>query len=187
MAMRPLGFWARASSAGFTLVELMAVVAITGILAAVGVMLVRTHLLASKTVDALAIMQSIRAAQESFRAQNGRYLNCSVTSPAVWYPMATPAQVAYEWRQTDHDDWTGRWQQLAVTRTKPTIFGFLVNAGNPGDAYPTFETTTDPVLPVSIEPWYVIQVKGDRDGDSVPMLGVTTSLSAEVYLERDSE
>lgn len=185
--MGPSGFRARARSAGFTLVELMAVVAITGVLAAVGVMLVRNHLLAAKTNDALAVMQSIRAAQESFRAQNGHYIDCSVTDPAVWYPMATPGKVAYEWRQTGHVDWAGRWQQLAVTRTKPTIFGFLVHAGNPGDPYPIFETATDPVLPAPLDPWYVIQVKGDRDADTVAMLGVATSLNAEVYLERESE
>jgi prepilin-type N-terminal cleavage/methylation domain-containing protein len=171
---------------GFTLVELMAVVAITGILAVVGVVLVRGHLRAAKVNDALAGIQAIRSAQEAYRAQNGQYLNCSSPTEPRWYPMDEPGETAYEWRQESHPDWP-RWRELGVTRTRPTQFGFAVNAGNPGTGYPVFQTATDPVLSASPDPWYVIQVKGNLDGDSVPMIGIAASFNPEVYIENSGE
>lgn len=176
----------RRQSAGFTLVELMTVVAITGVLAAIGVMLVRGHVNVAKANRALSGISSLRAAEEAFRAENGTYLDCSGVN-ANWYPMLEPGKTKYEWHQpTTHPD-GARWAALAVTNTSPTQYGFLLNAGSPSAAYPTLQTTVKPTLPASPEPWYVIQVKGDIDGDKVPMLGLATSFNGEVYLENEGE
>jgi prepilin-type N-terminal cleavage/methylation domain-containing protein len=175
----------RTRSAGFTLVELMVVVAITGILATIGISLVRGHLNVAKSNRALAGVQAIRAAEESFRAQNGSYLDCSGVT-AAWFPMLTPGQVKYEWHQTSHADWP-RWATLGVPAIDSTQFGFLVNAGKPGDPYPVLQTADKPTLSASADPWYVIQVKGDVDGDGVFMLGFATSRTGDVYLEREGE
>jgi len=176
----------RLHSAGFTLVELMTVVAITGILAAVGVTLIRGHLNVAKANRALSGIAAIRAAEESFRAENGRYLDCSGTTKK-WYPMVEPGKSKYEWHQTGHID-GARWALLPVTDTSPTQYGFLLNAGTPNTAYPTsFETAQDPALTPSPDPWYIIQVKGDLDGDKIPMLGLATSFNGEVYLEHEGE
>ena len=63
----------RAQSHGFTLVELLTVVAITGVLATIATFMVRKHFADAKTTEAVAIIQSIRAAQESRRAETGTY------------------------------------------------------------------------------------------------------------------
>src|SRR5262249_54846637 len=73
---------------GFTLVELMTVVVIVGVLATIGLASFRSRIFGSKTSQALAMIQSIRAAEERWRAENLTYLN--VTHTATWYP-ATPA------------------------------------------------------------------------------------------------
>jgi prepilin-type N-terminal cleavage/methylation domain-containing protein len=192
MSAMPIGSRARRlalrrqQSAGFTLVELMTVVAITGILAAVGVTLIRGHLNVAKANRALAGITAIRSAEEAFRAENGTYLDCSGTAKK-WYPMLEPGKVKYEWHQTGHID-GARWALLPVTNTSPTQYGFLLNAGTPNTAYPTsFETAKAPALTPSPEPWYIIQVKGDIDGDKTPMLGIATSFNGEVYLEREGE
>src|SRR5258706_10938134 len=158
----------RSRSAGFTLVELMTVVAITGILAAIGVSLVRGHVNVAKANRALAGMEAIRVAEEGFRAQNGQYLNCSLGSTPQWYPMLVPGKSVYDWRQSTHADWP-QWQALGVPRDGGTQYGFLVNAGTPGTAYPTLQTTIKPTLPAATDPWYAIQVKGDIDGDGIFM------------------
>jgi prepilin-type N-terminal cleavage/methylation domain-containing protein len=175
----------RPRSAGFTLVELMTVVVITGILAAVGVTLIRGHLNVAKANRALAGISAIRAAEEAFRAENGIYLDCSGAT-ARWYPMLAPGKVKYEWHQTGHAD-GARWALLPVTNTSPTQYGFLLNAGTPNTPYPTFQTAQVPTLTPSPDPWYVIQVKGDIDGNGVAMLGLATSFNGEVYLEREGE
>jgi prepilin-type N-terminal cleavage/methylation domain-containing protein len=176
----------RQQRAGFTLVELMTVVAITGILATVGVVLVRGHLNVAKANRALAGLSAIRAAEEAFRAENGTYLDCSRTA-GTWYPMTSPGKTVVEWHQpTTHPD--GKfWASLPVTNTSPTQYGFLVNAGTPNTAYPALLTVAQPTLSPSPDPWYVIQVKGDIDGDGVPMLGLATSFNGEVYLEHEGE
>jgi prepilin-type N-terminal cleavage/methylation domain-containing protein len=190
------------ASHGFTLVELMVVVMITGILAAIGIMLVRQHLQSAKTVNALAGIQAIRSAEETYRANGGAYLDCSTVDGPAWFPSQNPGTKLYDWRQPTHPDWA-RWQLLAISATKekkdetntvgssnavlrPTQFGFAVNAGVPGAAYPTLRTQEKPVLPnPSTEPWYVIQVKGDVDGDGTPMFGIATNLNGQVFLENE--
>jgi prepilin-type N-terminal cleavage/methylation domain-containing protein len=170
---------------GFSLVELMAVVAITSVLALLGVIIVRRHLKAATTGDALAGMQAIRVAEESFRAENGQYLNCSVASGPAWFPNQTPNKYLFTWRQEGHPDWT-QWKVLAIPRTE-TRFGYLVNAGIPGAALPTFNIKRTVVTVPPTEPWYVIQVKGDRDGDGEAMLGLASSFDGQVYIESDDE
>ena len=175
----------RRGRAGFTLVELMTVVAITGVLAAIGVTLVKGHISTAKAGRALVGVQAIRVAEEQYRAQGGQYLGCSTS--VVWYPNETPGSVEQDWRKPTHAHGPC-WITLGVPRNGGTQYGYLVNAGRPGDAYPALQTTNDPTLPNPAgDVWYVIQVKGNIDGDAVPMLGVATSFSGETYIENESE
>lgn len=176
------------SEAGFTLVELMAVVTITGILATLAIVMVKGHVNVAKSSRALVGVQAIRVAQEQYRAQGGQYLGCSAVLAPKWYPAETPGKDLYDWRQTEHDDWLC-WQRLAIPRTGGTQYSYLVNAGRPGDAYPPLQPlATPPTLPTPApELWYVIQVKGDIDGDGTFMQGVATSFSKNVYVESETE
>jgi len=174
----------RALGAGFTLVELLTVVAITGILATVGVVLVRNHLSMAKANRALSGLQALSAAEVAFRAENGRYLDCSGTT-ARWYPMLIPGKTLYDWRQTHADG--PCWQALGLPRDSGTQYGYLLHAGLPGVVAPVLATAAQPVLGTSPEPWFVIQVKGDLDGDGVFLQGFATSWSGEVYLENEGE
>jgi len=168
----------------------MVVVAITGVLATIGIVLVRGHLNVAKANRALAGIQAIRTAEEGFRAQNGQYLDCSgpdATKPS-WYPMLSPGPTLYAWRQPSRTDVYTRWMALGVPGITSTQYGFLVNAGNPSTPYPAaLQTEAQPVFPLSPDHWYIIQVKGDIDGDGVPMLGVATSFNGEVLLEHEGE
>src|SRR5262245_50905056 len=181
------GTRARQGSAGFTLVELMAVVTITGILATLGIVMVKNHVNAAKSSRALVGVQAIRVAEEQYKAQGGQYLGCSSAVSPKWYPVEVPGKTSYDWRQSGHPDWAC-WQRLGIPRTSSPQFGYLVNAGRPGDAYRPLLTTTDPTLPTpATDLWYVIQVKGDVDGDGTFMQGVAASYSGSTYLENESE
>jgi prepilin-type N-terminal cleavage/methylation domain-containing protein len=172
------------ASRGFTLVELMVVVAITGILATIGVHLVRGHMLAAKSKQAAVGVQACRVAEEAYRAQSSQYLN--VSTSGKYYPMQEPGIELMSWRRDGEPD-SLRWQMLGVPLANRTQFGFLVNAGRPGDTYPTFNTESDPGLQTPTDVWYVIQVRGDVDGDKVFMNGIATSYNGELYIEHEGE
>lgn len=172
----------RAQSAGFTLVELMTVVLITGILATIAVILVREHFKAAKATRAVLGMQAIAAAEGAYRAQTGEYRDCD----AAYYPKAEPGPALVPWREQAPDDVWECWRPLSVSMDL-NEYSYKVSAGRPGDAYPTLDTTNDPTLPAALDLWYVIQVQGDQDSDGVLMQGIATSFSSETYLENESE
>jgi prepilin-type N-terminal cleavage/methylation domain-containing protein len=176
----------RVNRRGFSLAELMAVVAITGVLGAICTTLVIHHMNVARNLEGITGMQTLRGAAEAFKAENGRYPDCSLVSGPQWYPAITPSKTRYPWVLTTHPDWT-QWRLLALPRTGVTRFGYLLNAGIPGGTLPVFRTTTAPPPTVPTEPWYVIQVKGDIDADSKAMVGFITSMNGEVYVENDSE
>ncbi len=175
----------RRSSRGFTLVELMTVVLITGVLAAIGVVLVQKHVVQARANQALVGLQAIRVGEEGYRAHYGQYLDCS-PADAQWYPVDAPTRTKYDWR-TSRSDWAC-WKQLGVMRLGGTAFGYKVNAGRPGDPYPNYATTTQLSYPTPApDLWYVIQYKGNVDGDDKFSYGVTSSYSTDVYFQDQLE
>lgn len=174
---------AAAHSRGFTLTELMVVVTMVGILATVGVASFRREVSASKSVEAAAVVQAIRAAQESYRAENQRYLD--VSTSGEWYPANSFGQRYYAWEQASHADLT-RWRALGANVTQSVQFRYKVTAGVPG------QTMTAVSIPgfsygVATEPWYVIQARADYDSDGVSCDAVASSLNHELYVQNEGE
>lgn len=79
----------------FTLIELLIVVAIIGILAAIAVPNFLNAQIRAKISRAEADLRSIGMALESYRLDNGRYIprTWNMTWPGRWIPLTTP--VAY--------------------------------------------------------------------------------------------
>jgi len=63
------------SKTGITLIELLIVIVIVGILAAIAVPLYTGYMQRARRVDAKTALEQVRAAQEMFRAERGRYAN----------------------------------------------------------------------------------------------------------------
>jgi type II secretory pathway pseudopilin PulG len=166
----------------------MTVVAIVGVLAAIGIMLVIKHFRSSKALEATGIIQEIRGAQEARRAETGAYLN--VSQQDTWYP-ATPNGKRVSWvpatvpaANTD----AARWQQLGIPRTDGTAFGFKTWAGNAGAVTGFNLGVTDvPVFPVATDVWYVIEAAGDFDADTKLWRLYSSSFNGEIYAENDGE
>ena len=68
---------------GFTLIELMIVVAIIGILSAIAIPAFRDYVMRSRTTEGFEFLGEIHLRQESYRSEFGRYANCPNWNPAA--------------------------------------------------------------------------------------------------------
>ena len=63
------------SEKGMTLIELMVVIVIIGILAAIAIPMYTGYMQRARRADAKTALEQLRASQEMFRAERGRYAN----------------------------------------------------------------------------------------------------------------
>ena len=177
------------ASRGFSLVELLAVVVISGVLAAAGLAMFRRHVVASRGSEATALLEGIRSAEHMYMSENRSYLNVSLANNgAQWYPQQTPTKQRAAWINESHLDWP-QWKQLGLPLNKIVSFSYLVNAGVPGTAMPGLaaDFKAPPAFPVPPLDWYLIQAKGDTDGNGVFALYATSSFSNEIYSENEGD
>jgi type IV pilus assembly protein PilE len=63
----------KSNNKGMTLIELLAVVLIIGILAAIAIPVYTNYLVRARRADAKTVLEQVRAAQEMWRAERGTY------------------------------------------------------------------------------------------------------------------
>src|SRR5688500_13268507 len=175
----------KAARRGFTLLELLTVVAIVGILATLGLVAYRRFITSSKSSEAIYMVGAIRAAQESYRAETLSYLNVSAGF-TEYFPTGSVGAKKTGWDATTHADYT-RWRQLGARPDSAVYYGYLVGAGTAGAVPPALHTANKPTWPTTTEPWYVIEAKGDVDGNGKYSWVAGSSFTGEIYLENQGE
>lgn len=160
---------ARRSQAGFTLVEMMVVVALVGILATIAVYGVRKYVFSSKTSEAIEMIGAIKAAQETYKDETFSYLDVSGgLTKAVAYPSGfTPGPQRAQWGGSGTGA-TG-FSALGITAANPVIYAYACTAGKANTA-PTSPSTDSGSITITnwpstqTTPWYVVKAYSDLSG-----------------------
>jgi prepilin-type N-terminal cleavage/methylation domain-containing protein len=196
----PLRFARRARSRGFSLTELMAVVAIMGILATLGIAAFNRRAFASSVPDGQVVLRAIGVAEERYRSMNQSYLDVSASpgnAGSGWYPIdpVIPVNQKVSFVFPAHPDYAPAlprrgWRHLNAPVTKPVGFTFKVNAGLPSTPITTVALAT-PTLNYAAnagtDPWYVAQAHADGNGDGTYCVMVATSFTPDVRVVNEGE
>jgi prepilin-type N-terminal cleavage/methylation domain-containing protein len=165
----------RAAGAGFTLIELMIVVAIVGILSVIAVVGYRKLVLTGKVTEAKNMLAGIRIAQESYKVERGIYADLGT----ALCPLATSGtlQVKTAWNPGCSGG-TATWQALPVHIDGPVQFGYATSAGAFGAAPPALvgQPVAFVTIPASVgtNPWFFATASADLDANA----GLFTELVA---------
>jgi len=156
----------RRRRAGFSLIELMIVVAIIGILAAIAIPAFTGYMMRARTIEAYDFLGEIHLREESYRSEFGSYANVPAWSPTTYAPPGST--------QPFNATIAG-WQQLGAMPDAMVRFQYQVLAGPPGAAtgianYP------------STDFWFISHAQADLDGDGVLMDIEGYAATSRVYV-----
>jgi len=175
---------------GFTLIELMAVVCIIGILATLAIYGVKKYVLAAKTAEPIEIINSIRAAQESYKDETFGYKN--VSDMSSYYPFADAnalKNAKLDWDSSTNSAAKAAWAELGVHPSSQVQFGYACMAAK-GSGVPSQSAlgiSVDLKYPTTAPDWYVVRAAGDRDGNGVMARFVGSNFTDAIYGENDTE
>jgi len=160
---------------GFTLVELMAVVAILGVLAAIALPSYGNYVMQGRASEAVGNLAHIKARQESYRADFGMYCNASGDASA-WNPTATPGPTPRDWDPNQNS-----WPQLRAAPTTQVYFSYQTVGGLPGQT-PSMLGFNDNRGFDGAEAWFIARAIADLDGDGEQVTYEIQSGSASRYI-----
>jgi prepilin-type N-terminal cleavage/methylation domain-containing protein len=164
--------------AGFTLVELMIVVAILGVLAAIALPMMFSYIYKAKTIEATSFLSEIRARQESYRADFDQYCNISADETS-FYPTPLPGGGQQDWGPGMPAGWT---QLGALPPARKSIFGYAVVAGPSGVPHGFAQSRGYGLA----DDWFIALAAADLDGDGRRVTFEIYSHSQGVYCDQPS-
>jgi prepilin-type N-terminal cleavage/methylation domain-containing protein len=180
---------------GFTLVELMIVVAIISVLAVVAGTAYRRYLDSARTTEAYAMLGEIRTRQEAYRAEFSTYLSTGAAEtnlfPAVdsasCYPSGNkePCQKAVSTTIPGTVIPAG-WTSLGINPSRFTLqCGYVAIAGASGTSVTGAEgLRLLPTNPQTTPWWYAIAVC-DNDGNSATNATFVTAYNTTVVTSQN--
>ena len=161
---------------GFTLIELMIVVSIIGILAAIAIPGFLEYIKKSKTSEAKINLDSIqKGALTYFQAEH--YFDSGMSTRTRIYPEAEtvigighPASdetVAQKYPPSEIEDTlkTAPWVDLKFTLTTPYYFYYLYNSNN--DTSPSFQSSASASLNEPCDAIYIVEGRSDGSASGI--------------------
>ena len=177
----------RSREQGFTLIEVLIVVAIFGILAAVAIIAYRSYVAKARKSEVFSMIAAIKSAQEAYKAERSHYVSTG-TSEQDYYPQLGSNEPTLKvWNPAS--DGRAAWRDLSVSVPKDKLYcGYVVISGVAGSlqgAGPRGQTLFDNKAPN--RPWYYIRAECDFDGKGKPNATFETTFDSEiVYVDNET-
>lgn len=175
------------SQTGFTLVEMMIVVAIVAILALLGMVGYRKIISSSHSAEARQMLGAIRIAQESRRAETGSF---ATPSPGG-YGALCPSNGVGD-KKTGWNPACGAWSQLPVHSDGPVRYGYssisgrsgiaVANVPNQASDYPALVWPASPAAD-----WFVAYARLDENSNGTFASAISSSFTNEIWVANEGE
>ncbi len=176
---------------GFTLVELMIVVAIIGVLAVIAGTAYRRYMDSGRTAEVMSMLGEIRGRQEAYKAEYAKYIGSDGANgdETTFYPALLgkgKEPSAKTWNVTGSVP--AGWTSLGLNPSKYSLYcgyTFAANSANQA-ATGTRGTAIFPTAP-TVAYWYAVATcDNDADGDSSHNAYFSTSSqTTQVYTENE--
>jgi len=182
----------RRASRGFTLVEMMIVVAIVGVLATLAVVGYRKLVQSSHVSEATGMVQNIRVAQEGYHSETQQYAQVDAALND-YYPAAPVYEQVTAWGGPCGNCAGVSWSALPIHVDGPVMFGYATVAGLAGNAPPASVTVNGSQLVFPVAPttdWYIIAATADLDGNSTEPNNTHvygTSWTNQIFVDREGQ
>ncbi len=173
-------------SAGFTLIELMIVVAIIAVLAILGIVGYQRIIRTSHSAEARNMIGAIKIAQESRRAETGSFAQPSNGLLTNLCPDQAGAGLGQKFAWNPGCQ---AWNTLPVQSDGPVLFRYASVSGAAGAAPPalTMAGTAVNWPTPTVSEWYVTVAQLDENGDGVFCRAAGSSFTNEVVVENEGD
>lgn len=171
-------------SRGFTLIELMIVVAIVAVLSILGMVGYRRIVRSSHSAEARQMIGAIKIAQESRRAETGSFAQPSNNSLANFCPAGAGGSQKFAWNPGCQ-----AWNTLPVQSDGPVLFQYASVSGAAGTAPPAVNIAGVAVnwpAPTPAE-WYVTLAQVDENGDGTFCRALGSSFTNDIVVENEGD
>ena len=168
------------SQKGFTLIELMIVVAIIGILAAIAIPNFLTYQMKSRQAEAKTNLQAIRTSNIAFQAERGCYVGAGVegvaapaaatkTVPAAWGAGLPPSAVTTVWCAGAGAVANGSFRDIGFIATGNVMFRYAADSYAAGVTPVPSVTSCGLAFPTGagniVQNSFIAQATANLDGD----------------------